>query len=253
MNIKYKIIFILLLFLFLLSFGIFQFSKKIFKQNSQIIDRADISNSAFQDQLWIDKIRKGGFILHVRHYTREREPDVQIFDAIEILSSKNARDESWGKFTCLNAIGINEAKIVNRILSLSDIKISKVISSPSCRAKESAFIAFGKIDEIWNSLLHRTAIPPRQFSQFAEQLKADIANLEPTIGSNIVLVGHGQTLSYNQKILFESNPYGDRIDDARDMGGVVVMELTKDKKLYVRHVFGDIWNFTQSIIDLPHR
>jgi len=225
--------------------------KKAFSRLNLIhIDRANEVQTSWQDQMWIDKIRKGGYILHIRHYTRDREPDVQIFDGIELLQSKNARNESYGKYTCLNPVGIEEAKIVGKILAQSDIKISKIISSPSCRAKESAMLAFGKIDETWNSLLHRTAIPPRQYEQFAWQLKKEIENLNPIDGSNIVLVGHGQTLSYNQKILFENNGYKDRIDD-RDMGGVAVMELNKDKKLNVVYVFGDVWNFTQSILDLP--
>ena len=242
-----KLVSIIIIF----SFGFFLLGINLnkFQYLIQVI-RADHVKTSWQDQMWIDKIRKGGYILHIRHYTRDTQRGVQIHDIIELLESKNARDESFGNYTCLNPIGIEEAKTVGKILARSDIKFSKVISSPSCRAKESALLAFGRVDETWNSLLHRPSIPPRQYEQFAQQLKKEIEKLNPINGSNIVLVGHGGTLSYNQDILFESNTYENRID-TRDMGGVVVMELSKNKKLNAVYVFTDVSNFAQSILDLP--
>ena len=58
------------------------------------------------------------------------------------------------KAVCLSDRGIEQAKIMNFYIKLSKMKISEVISSPSCRARQTSNLAFGRIDKISNALVH---------------------------------------------------------------------------------------------------
>jgi hypothetical protein len=122
------------------------------------------------------------------------------------------------------------------------------VSSPSCRAVQTARYAFGKVDLIDNSLLHRTAIMKDQWPFFAKQLKELMLGLNPSFGANIVLSGHGGTLKYDGPNLFETDITGG-IDNRDETGFIVIENL--NGKLHARHKFNSIKNFVNASMALP--
>jgi broad specificity phosphatase PhoE len=202
-----------------------------------------------RDKVWAENLRKGGYILYVRHAQREKWIDVTAFDAVELATRADASMASYRRAVCLTEQGIEEAKLIGEVFRLSDIKVDKVISSPSCRARQTAMHAFGKIDGIRNSLLHRTAIMQDQHEEFARDMRKMIDGLVPSAGSNIVLSAHAGTFRFDKDILLDVNETGQPPDN-RDETGFVVLEK-KDGKLIARHVFRSIRHVSNAAIRLP--
>ena len=108
-----------------------------------------------EDEFWANEISKGGYILYFRHAEREKWPIVMSYDAFELYTNdKDSENSSYSKAVCLSDRGIEQAKIMNFYIKLSKMKISEVISSPSCRARQTSNLAFGRIDKISNALVH---------------------------------------------------------------------------------------------------
>ena len=119
------------------------------------ISIGDVGSKKKQTLAWVEKLRKGGFILYFRHASRDAWPLVSAFDVYALAA--NLQDPSLVSFrraVCLTDQGIEEAKILGKILELAKIPTGTVVSSPSCRAMQTAIHAFGKVDRVDNSLLY---------------------------------------------------------------------------------------------------
>jgi hypothetical protein len=217
------------------------------KFDNIILNKAN--NNKNSDLYWANKVIEGGYILHFRHTQREKWNDATAFDALELQKKLTAEKESFIKATCLTEQGVEEAKLINKFFNILDIKISEVISSPSCRARMTSQIAFGKIDKISNSLLHRTAMTPKQGTIMAKQLKKLVLDLNIEKGKNIILSGHGGTIedNYDGKKFIDINKYGNL---ERDEGGFVIIEKVNNKLIAV-HKFKRFSNFINQIIEFP--
>jgi broad specificity phosphatase PhoE len=201
-----------------------------------------------RDRLWAKKIVSGGYILHFRHAQREKWADVTAFDAYELKRGLDASQSTFSKATCLTPQGVEEATLIGNVFELTGLAVSEVVSSPSCRARQTALLAFGRIDSVDNSLLHRTAMMREQHSMFARQLRKLIENIVLKPGQNVVLSGHGGTLSYDGAAVIDIDETGGI--DERDETGFVVIEH-KAGKLIARHKFKSIRNFANAMIELP--
>jgi hypothetical protein len=200
------------------------------------------------DRLWARKIVAGGYILHFRHAQREKWTDVTAFDAYELKMHLDASEGTFSKATCLTPQGVEEAKLIGNVFKLTGVLVSEVISSPSCRARQTAMLAFGRIDGIDNALLHRTAMMREQHPSFARQLRRRIEGLVLQPGQNAVLSGHGGTLSYDGALVIDIDETGGI--DERDETGFVVIERIGGK-LIARHKFKSLRNFANAMIELP--
>ncbi len=210
--------------------------------------RAQAARRAPQNALWAKKIVEGGYILHFRHAQREKWTDVTAFDAHELINKIDASTTSFHKATCLTPQGEEESKLLGALFEETGVKVAQVISSPSCRARQTAILAFGRIDGIENSLLHRTAIVHEQHEASARRLRKALDALNPPKGQNIAVVGHGNTLSYDGKIVIDIDRT-EGIDD-RDETGFIVIEK-KDGKLIAQHRFKSMAEFANAIMTLP--
>ena len=200
---------------------------------------------------WATKIAKGGYILHIRHAMREKWEDVTAYDAIELYDNKDARRESYYRAVCLTQKGIEDSKLVGRVFEILKINVSKVLSSPSCRSRETAIYAFKQIDQIEPSILHRTAQRPDQHIQMGRKLREVIDDIEIQPGSNIVISGHGGTLQFdlnNEVGIVDVNNVSD-IDDRRETGIIVIEK--KGEKLIAQHKFNSIHDIANNLILLP--
>jgi phosphohistidine phosphatase SixA len=211
-------------------------------------ERSIAERRAPQNALWAERVVAGGYILHFRHAQREKWNDVTAFDAYELKKGIDASKASFHRATCLTAQGEEEAKLIGAVFEMTGSKIAQVIASPSCRARQTAMLAFGRIDTIENSLLHRTAIVPAQREASAERLRKVMEVLQPLKGQNIALVGHSNTLSYDDARLIDI----DNTDgiDMREETGFVVIE-NKHGQLIAQHRFKNISEFANAIVTLP--
>lgn len=190
----------------------------------------------------------GGYILHFRHAQREKWNDVQAFDAYELKKGIDAEKTSFSRAVCLTAQGIEEAKLIGNIFDLLGVRVSLVVSSPSCRARQTAKYAFGGVDAINNALLHRTAIMEGQHSIFAKELRELIDRIEIKAGHNVILSGHGGTLKYDGAAVIDIDNTGGI--DTRDETGFVVIERREGKTI-AQHRFKSIKEFTTAALELP--
>ena len=199
---------------------------------------------------WAEQIIAGGYILHIRHAQRERWHDSAAFDAYELYSELNPLDEqsNFYRATCLTRRGIEEAKLMGKIFEIAGVKVSEVLSSPSCRAWMTAEQAFGDNYTIENSLLPRTAIIPEQHEAFATRLREVLMNVEIVDGENVVLTGHGATLEWDgTKVIDETEMDGSQL---RYETGFYVIERDGDR-LINRYLFPSLRDFSTVVIELP--
>ena len=241
-----------ILFTFSFVWGVFTVRDKIFPYNlakSIYTKFVPAPVSRYEtDKLWAKKISEGGYILHFRHAQREKWHDVTAFDAYEYYTRSNAENSSYAKATCLTAQGIEEAKLIGEVFKINSVKVDKVISSPSCRAVQTARYAFGKVDFVDISLLHRTAIMQDQWSQFAHLLHKLLLKHPPSPTGNIIFVGHGGTLKFDTKIIFEADETGG-IDDRQETGFVVIENVKG--LLFARYRFDSISDYVRASLRLP--
>ena len=94
--------------------------------------------------MWAQKIVAGGYILHFRHVQREKWTDVTAFDAYELNMGLDASQSTFDKATCLTPQEIEEAKLIGHVFKMIGLDVSDVVTSPSCRARKTALLAFGK-------------------------------------------------------------------------------------------------------------
>jgi len=241
----------------IISFGIILFdsinnlhdkkSKILLKIKNNFLNQP--KKDKLNDQYWAKKVLKGGYILHFRHTQREKWNDATGFDAFELSENIDAELSSFKKATCLTPQGIEEAKLIKNMFKILEVKISQVISSPSCRARMTAEYAFGGADKISNSLLHRTAMTDSQKSEMANNLKKLVLNLKIENEKNIVLSGHGSTIEdwYDGKKFIDENKFGDL---KRLEGGFVVIEKLNNK-LIAQYSFKTFSKFINSLIEFP--
>lgn len=197
---------------------------------------------------WAQKLAQGGFILHIRHAQREKWNDVTAFDAVALKQGADGASASYARAVCLTAQGKEEAKLIGDVFRLAGIQVSLVVSSPSCRAVQTAESAFGRVDDVRNSLLHRTAMMKEQHAEFAAALRDLMMTVPLEPGKNVVLSGHAGTLRIDgSRVVDEDQTDG---VDLRDETGVLVLERV-DGRLIARHRFKSIHELATASIRLP--
>lgn len=235
----------------LVVIGALIFKKDIVRQyeiNKEVRHNKLVKDISQTSELWAARVKEGGYILHFRHAEREKWVDVTGFDSYALISSIDEAESSFNRATCLTDRGKETAKLIRSVFTLENIDISGVYTSPSCRARQTAEIAFGTEGTVSNSLLHRTAIKYSQHSQFAQALKELIMAIEVTPGSNVILSGHGGTLGKDGPLLLDIN-YVDDID-GRDEGGFIVLSNVSGV-ITAHYKFKNIAHFITSLIELP--
>lgn len=113
------------------------------------------------DLYWANEIMDGGYILHFRHAERDKWIDVQMYDALESDVHKNGNDESryaendyFEEAVCLNERGKIQARAMGEHISNIGLPIGEVVSSVSCRSRQTADLAFGGHDSLHRILVH---------------------------------------------------------------------------------------------------
>lgn len=200
----------------------------------------EVDKKYYREIFWAEKVRSGGYFLLFRHGEREKWGEALYgFDAVELHNKLDARNEPWYRATCLTERGIQTSININRVFKHANIKIQEVLSSPSCRARETAIFAFERIDEIHTALLHATAYHPLDRKKHGEYLKDLLLQKKIKKGYNIILSAHNSVVEKFPDFI-------DKIEirPSLDETGFYVIE-NKDGKLIVRHKFEDSSTFNK--------
>ncbi len=187
---------------------------------------------------WLNELKKGGYIILMRHGEREKWHEALAgFDAYELSNKINARNTDWYKAVCLTKRGIESVKNTGRSFREANIKIQKIISSPSCRARETAFYAFNRIDEIHSSLLHRTGIHPLDRYKYGQDLRKTLLNFKLNNDKNLFLSAHNSVIDFPDLIDVFNTSVG------LDEGGFYIIEKV-GTKLIARYKYhnGGVFN-----------
>ena len=139
------------------------------------------------------KIMSGGYVLLFRHAHREKWIDVQKYDAREIKKNLLAENTYFKDAVCLSKRGTVQARMMGEIIQDLKLPIHKIITSPSCRARQTAELAFGGYDEIKNIFLH--AGPFKEIpKEFGKKVKNQILKYIPPKNSNIIISAHNSVI-----------------------------------------------------------
>ena len=153
----------------------------------------------------IEALKKGGYIIYFRHHISEH---------MEIDKSRtNLKDCSTQRN--LSSEGKKGSKEIGKAIRALKLNISSVISSPYCRCRDTAKLAFGKAT-LDDDLQFAIYDGPQERKRKGEALRK-LLSQKPKANTNAVIVSHTANLKEAAKIwpkpegvaiVFE--PYGNR-------------------------------------------
>tara|TARA_Y100001968_G_scaffold251074_1_gene236219 strand:- start:941 stop:1681 length:741 start_codon:yes stop_codon:yes gene_type:complete len=190
------------------------------------------------DKKWANQILNGGYILLFRHTERDKWIDVGVYDALEsdlhengLDNSRFAENDYFAKAVCLNSKGKIQAKAMKEIIDYSKLPIGYVLSSPSCRARQTADIAFGGYKKTSRDLVY---VGPYSETNQPAKLKKLLLSLPIYENTNTIISAHNSLV----KCKIFTNKY---CDLRLEQGGFYVIEKqNQDLKLvYEFHNFQD--------------
>lgn len=221
-------------------------SKGIRTRTSGYLDQIHLSGNP-RDGEWAKKISKGGYILHFRHAERDKWIDVETFDALESDVHNNGPNNSrYGEKTyfkqavCLNERGLIQAKAMGEVIRYTGLPIGIVISSPSCRARQTANLAFGGYSSLNRDLVH-----PGPYVETRKKRVSSLLDIYQTLpildGKNSIVSGHNGT------ILPELFTEGSSTNDLKlEEGGFYVISRDKTTNgLKLEHKFHNFNSYSR--------
>lgn len=202
---------------------------------------------------WIEKLRKGGYILYFRHAHRDKWPEVEAFDFYEFASrTEDASNTSFKKAVCLSEQGIEEAKIIGKTFQLARIPTGMVVTGPNCRVKQTAIYAFGKYDSVDKSIRFTGLLGEKPLKGPADQLLTLLRTVRIEPGTNTIISGHSINLGPNGLGGVEGS-FPDGNSPALLETGFYVIERASEGGLRLRFSFKSISELATHAIDVPQK
>ncbi len=227
-----------LIILFSSIIHIYEKRKKIVSFLSYKVEKNNPQNFMSKKELAKDIISKGGYILLFRHAEREKWIDVKKYDSIEVLNNLNAENEYFSKAVCLNDRGLIQARAMGEIIDKINLPYHVVVSSPSCRARQTAELVFGGYNYIKNIFMHYGPFDD-EYHSFNEGVKREILKIDPKENSNIIISAHnGVIRSTDIFDKIESNTsFKDIKYNFMEEGGFIVMRNDNGKLVFVEKFY----------------
>ncbi|MGH1460938.1 MAG: histidine phosphatase family protein [Neptuniibacter sp.] len=123
----------------------------------------------------IEKMRQGGLVIFMRHAsTKKNQIDARPIDLKDCEKQRNLSDT-----------GRNEALLVGQSFAKHSIPASEVISSPFCRCKDTAQLAFQSF-KIDNNLFYSIGLPPEERKTKTAALAGMLSTI-PVTGNRIII------------------------------------------------------------------
>ena len=195
------------------------------------------------DKYWTDEISKGGYILFFRHAEREKWPIIMSYDAYEMYENLRAEETSFARAVCLSSQGTEQAKIMGFYIKKSKMKISEVISSPSCRARQTSILAFDKISKISNYLVHYGPWNETR-EEHLSAVKKFLKEIVLKDDANVIISAHNGVL---QKYLFDKLDFPEK-NFVVDEGGFYVISKDRNNKIILKYKFDSFLNFSMYLV-----
>ncbi|MDQ7028155.1 MAG: PHB depolymerase family esterase [Anaerolineae bacterium] len=131
-------------------------------------DSADTENPADSNEAFvINQLRQGGYVIFINHATTDASQEDTSLDSCE--TQRN-----------LNELGIAEAQSIGRAFEIMGIPVGHVYSTGSCRADDTATLAFGET-EVRDDL-------------FDLGILVNMLSETPEAGTNTIIVGQSDVL-----------------------------------------------------------
>jgi len=138
---------------------------------------------AAQESLW-PRLRRGGLVLLMRHASTE--PGLGDPPGLRLGDCATQRN--------LSESGRDEARRVGERLRREKVPIARVYTSPWCRCRETATLAFGAAED-WEPLASLFDYPHRE-EDYTERVKRRIAGYATRQGGgNVVMVTHNVNIA----------------------------------------------------------
>ena len=130
-------------------------------------------------------------------------------------------------------------------IKLFDMPIQKIITSPSCRARQTAEYVFGGFDEVNNLFLHY-GIYYEKKSEYSKLIKKELLKINVKKDSNVIITAHGGVI---EKSIFDEIQNNEK-DFALNEGGFFVIKK-KNNKLILVHKFQNFGHFKRLLVKRP--
>ncbi len=204
---------------------------------------ASYYNVPEEDKYWAKEIMNGGYILHFRHAERDKWIDVTMYDSLEsdvhdngFDNSRYAENDYFDQAVCLNSRGKIQAKAMGEHLTNIKFPIGNVVSSVSCRSRQTAELAFNGYDSLHRILVHIG--PYNETREYRSKSLIDFyQNLKIEKNKNTIVSAHNSVISC--EILENKKcPW----DFSLEEGGFYVISKS-DSGLILEHEFNNFIDF----------
>jgi hypothetical protein len=179
----------------------------------------------------LKNLQGGGHTVFIRHSARNKIKNLDIFDQLSMVEEIKILPTLF-KGGCLNPQGKTEAWLIGEVFKELKIPVGLVYSSPTCRTKETAKRAFGRIDVVAPNLYFQsfyigTGLGTIKTKQNNQKKALEIIKKNPAEGKNKIIVAHSgmlQQLGWPNSNLKESAMF--IVRHAKDGNLEVVTEIT---------------------------
>jgi broad specificity phosphatase PhoE len=152
----------------------------------------------------VERLREGGYVVVFRHAATDSGTDTTD-DLSDCSRQRN-----------LDAEGRRQSREIGRAFERLEIPVARVMASPFCRTRDTALIAFGRVQPT------RALLSVEFFESVREGRRRGLRRLlrtEPRNGTNSVLVTHGSAIL-------------DAIGEEPEEGDAVIVEPGRGKRGY---------------------
>jgi len=195
-------------------------------------------NMTSNDVYWTKEILKGGYILHFRHAERDKWLDVHMYDLLESKFHENGADgtafgesQYYKQAVCLNDRGLTQARAMGEIITEVNLPVSLVVSSPSCRARQTADLVFGGYGSLDLLLLHE-GVFRENIQEYRQKLQNLYQGFKIESGKNVVISAHNSVV--NPEMFLNGADYPDDYFDIEEGGFYIISKNSGGIKLEYR-------------------
>lgn len=224
------------------SYLLYQWYQSSTSQANQVL-----TDSVEDGRYWAEKIASGNgaFILYFRHAEREQWPFVAVYDYFEVSESQDGSRQSFASAVCLSERGKEDALLIGRVFDTADIRFSTVLSSPSCRARQTANLAFRRIDVTDRAIMSGNAVGiSLEAESYARNLLDVLVRNSPEDGQRVAVVGHAETLDVHKDTLFPG--FTRRIPTVSESGFYLIEVV--DGRLVPKWAFLNFSDFARELL-----
>lgn len=143
----------------------------------QVVNQPPLQGTAL-----VRALQEGGYVLYLRHAATEHiKVDRNLLQLDDCTTQRNLSEK-----------GREQSRLIGESFKKIGISVAKVVSSPYCRCRDTAKIAFGGT-EISNDLYFAIGVSKEETARLTVKLR-EMLTTKPPDGSNSVIVSHTANL-----------------------------------------------------------